>query len=141
MSPCSGGSPLWTSGTDWCLTTWARLKRTEAGTCIRSPPAILRPGTGYWLTLSPDSKAMTSASLSSFFPCSNLSPRAGGILDQLPGTAGSVSEGCSLGPWDAERGRGGEEAGFCAAGCRAVPEEVQVRRPCFPLLAQHPCDR
>lgn len=49
-----------------------------------------------------------------FLPCSNLFPRAGGIvLDQLPGTAGSESEPCSLGPWDAERGAGvGRRRGF-----------------------------
>ena len=141
MSPCSGRSPLWTSGTDWCLTTWTRLRRTEAGTCIRSSLSILRPGTSYWLTL-PRLKATTSASLSSSFPCSNLSPRAGRILDQLPGTAGSVSEPCSLGPWDAERAEGvGRRRGFALQAAELSREEVQLQRPCFPLLAQHPCDR
>ena len=120
MSPCSGRSPLWTSGTDWCLTTWTRLRRTEAGTCIRSSLSILCPGTSYWLTL-PRLKATTSASLSSSFPCSNLSPRAGRILDQLPGTAGSVSEPCSLGPWDAERAEGKGGGGVLCCRLRSCP--------------------
>lgn len=90
----------------------------------------------------PRLKATTSASLSSSFPCSNLSPHAGGILDQLPGTAGSESEPCSLGPWDAERGAGvGRRRGFVLQAAELSRGEVQVRRPCFPLLAKHPCER
>ena len=90
----------------------------------------------------PRLKATTSASLSSSFPCSNLSPHAGRILDQLPGTAGSVSEPCILGPWDAERAEGvGRRRGFALQAAELSREEVQVQRPCFPLLAQHPCDR
>ena len=69
-------------------------------------------------------------------------PRAGRILDQLPGTAGSVSEPCSLGPWDAERAEGvGRRRGFALQAAELSREEVQLQRSCFPLLAQHPCDR
>ena len=67
--------------------------------------------------------------------------RPGGV-DQLPGTAGSVSEPCILGPWDAERAEGvGRRRGFALQAAELSREEVQVQRPCFPLLAQHPCDR
>ena len=65
-----------------------------------------------------------------------------GCVDQLPGTAGSESEPCSLGPWDAERGAGvGRRRGFVLQAAELSRGEVQVRRPCFPLLAKHPCER